>query len=224
MRRVFIGTASALLLTMLSGSALAEDKAGVEVGLKMFLNQWTVSAPGASDVSSDSTMLLGPAVEIKFNNPFFVSASYLVSTSDYRFNDPNFKSSRQDAEIAIGYFVIPGFGLVAGYKNSSTQNRASGAKSTLDGPLLGILGIAQADPFLSFYGKLDYLFTRFKGSDALGEFREDSPGWIFEFGLRYAFTKAFLGDIGYRYETNKGVDTGFRDSFSGLTLSGMLTF
>jgi Outer membrane protein beta-barrel domain len=224
MRRVLIGIAAALLLVAGSGVARAEEGAKVEMGLKMWLNQWSLDAPGAESITSDATMLLGPTIEVKFNNPFFAEASYLFSTSDYRFSEPSFKSDLQDLNLAIGYFVIPGFGLVAGYKNSSRQNKVLGGTSTLDGPFLGVLGIAQADESLSVYSKINYLFTRFKESDASGASREDSPGWAFEFGLKYALTKAFSGVIGYRVETDKGVDSGARDTFSGFTLSGLITF
>jgi hypothetical protein len=224
MRRILMGIAAAMLLIAGSGAAWAEEGAKVEMGLKMWLNQWSLDAPDAASTTSDATMLLGPTIDVKFNNPFFAEATYLFSTSDYRFSDPTFRSDLQDLDLAVGYDIIPGFGLVAGYKNSSRQNKVLGGTSTLDGPYVGVLGIAQADESLSVYGKLNYLFTRFKGSDASGGFREDSPGWIFDFGLKYALTKGFSGVIGYRFETDKGVDTGARDTFAGFTISGMLTF
>jgi hypothetical protein len=192
--------------------------------LDRFAHCEQVFAQGAESITSDSTMLLGPVIEVKFNNPFFAEATYLFSTADYRFSDTSFKSDLQDVNLAIGYTVIPGFGLVAGYKNSSRQNKVLGGKSTLDGPFLGVTGTARADESLSVYGKVNYLFTRFKGTDASGGFREDSPGWIFDFGLTYALTKSFSGVIGYRLETNKGIDTGVRDTFAGFTLSGLVTF
>jgi hypothetical protein len=224
MRRILMGIAAAMLLIAGSGAARAEEGVKVEMGIKMWLNQWSLDAPGALSITSDSTMLLGPAVAVKFNNPFFVEASYLFSTADYRFSDTGLKSDLQDADFALGYVVVPGFGIVAGYKNSSRQNKASGGTSTLDGPYLGVAGTAQADESLSVYGKLNYLFTRFKGSDASGGFREDSPGWVFDFGLKYALTKEFSGVIGYRLETDKGIDTGARDTFAGFTVSGLVTF
>jgi len=80
------------------------------------------------------------------------------------------------------------------------------------------------DPWLTFYGRLLYLFTRFEQDDAGVVFREDSPGWGLEFGLKYAFTRQFLGSIGYRYEENTGNVTDVTDSFSGVTFSAMLRF
>ena len=47
---------------------------------------------------------------------------------------------------------------------------------------------------------------------------------VFDFGLKYALTKEFSGVIGYRLETDKGIDTGVRDTFAGFTVSGLVTF
>ncbi len=219
-RIITIGVAAALLIIAGSGEVHAQEGTGVELGLKMWINDWTQDAPGAASITSDTTVLLGPAIEVKFPNYVFLEASYLVSTADYDFPDTGAKVERQDLDAAIGYMIIPGFGLLAGYKSSWFKERDTGFKSTLYGPVIGIIGIAQVDPDLSFYGRLNYLFTTFDGETI----REDSPGWIFEFGVKYAFTREFSGSIGYKYETNEGNDTNVRDTFSGLTLSGMVAF
>jgi hypothetical protein len=121
--------------------------------------------------------------------------------------------------------IVPAFGVLAGYKNSDFKENFTGVKDTVYGPLIGIIGIAQVDPYLSFYGKFDYLFTRFKETGGgLPSFEEGNPGWIFEFGVKFAFTREFLGTIGYKYETYEGNDSNVRDSFSGLTLGGLVRF
>ncbi len=220
MKRIIIGVAAALLLIAGSGAASAQEGTGVEVGLKMWINDWTVDAPGAPSITSDTTVLLGPAIAVRFPNYVFLEASYLFSTADYDFPDTGQKVERQDFDAAIGYMIIPGFGVLAGYKNSWFKERDTGSTSTLSGPVIGIIGIAQAAPDLSFYGRLDYLFTTFDGPTI----REDSPGWMFEFGVKYAFTREFSGSIGFKYQTDEGNDTNVRDTFSGLTLSGMVAF
>jgi opacity protein-like surface antigen len=226
MKRFLIGIVASLLLIAGRGEAFAQDGTGVQVGLKMWLNQWTQERPGFTSITSDTTMLLGPAIEVKFQNQVFLEASYLFAASDYTFNDaaPPFNIDRQDADIAVGYLVTPEFGILVGYRDTTLKESATGAKDTLTGPLIGIVGNAFLDPQLSFYGRLEYLFTRFKEQDALGTLNEDSPGWMLAFGVRYAFTRTFTGSFGYRYETNKGDTTGVRDSFGGLTLDGMVSF
>ena len=226
MKRILIGAVAVLLLIAANGVALAQERTEVEVGVKMWVNDWTEDTPGFASTTSDSTVLLGPAIEVKFPNYVFLEASYLFSTADYDFPDTGFKIGRQDLDAAIGYMIVPGFGVLAGYKDSSFKNRDSGFTSDVYGPVIGIIGIAPVDPYLSFYGRLNYLFTKFKTDDPdpLIIHHEDSPGWIFEFGVKYAFTREFSGSIGYKYETNEGNDSNVRDTFSGLTLSGMVAF
>ncbi len=226
MKRIFVGgILSVLLLIAGTGVAGAQEKTEVSAGLKMWINSWTESVPGFASTTSDSTLLLGPAIEVKFPNYFFLDASYLFATSDYSFPDTGQKFDRQDLYAAIGYFIVPGFGLETGYKSSWFSESGTGITSNLYGPILGVKGIAQLDPYFSFYGRLDYLFTSFKQQGGgIASFSENSPGWLFEFGIRYAFTNQFDGSIGYQYETNEGRDSNVRDSFSGLTLSGMIKF
>lgn len=197
-----------------------------DVGLKMWLNSWHQDSPGSGGITSDTTMLIGPTFEARFTNNLFLETSVLVSTADYAFPQPggSVNIDRQDFDIALGYMVAPGFGLLAGYKDSTFHESATGIQSTVSGPIIGVLGIAPVDEQLSFYGRLDYLFTEFSTNDPLSVSREDSPGWLVDVGMRYAFTRGFSGSIGYRYETNEGNVTHVRDSFSGLTLGGMFTF
>jgi opacity protein-like surface antigen len=229
MKRILIGAVAALLLIAANGAALAQERTEVEVGVKFWFNDWTRDQPIFGSTTSDTTVLFGPTIEVKFPNQVFLGGSYLVSTSDYDFPDGT-RFDRQDLELEIGYMIVPGFGVLAGYKNSSFKERAGldvGLEDTVSGPLIGIIGIARVDPYLSFYGKFDYLFTRLKETGGAGPgsvFEEGNPGWIFEFGVKFAFTREFLGTIGYKYETYEGNDSNVRDSFSGLTLGGLVRF
>ena len=225
MKRILIEIAAALLLIVGAGAGRAEG-AGAEVGIKMWVNDWTQDVPGFGSITSDSAVLLGPAIAVKFGDRAFGEASFLFSTSDYTFNASATNIERQDVDLAIGDMIVPGFGVLAGYKDSSFKNRETGFTSDINGPVIGIIGIAQVDPYLSFYGRLNYLFTKYKTDDPdlLITHREDSPGWIFEFGLKFGFTREFLGSLGYKYEMNEGNNTNIRDTFSGLTLSAMAAF
>ena len=204
----------------------AGDGTKIDAGIKMWLNNWYQSRPGLDSISSDTTMLLGPAVEAELGEQVFLDASYLFSTADYRFSEPGMTAniSRYDADLAVGFLVVPEFGLFAGYKHATFKEAATGIKDTLWGPTLGMVLHAPMDPWLTFYGRLVYLFTRFEQNAVGTVFREDSPGWGLEFGLKYVFTKQFLGSIGYRYEENTGKDSDVTDAFSGLTFGAMLRF
>ncbi len=226
MKRILIGAISVLLLvTTGSGVARAEAGKGVEAGVQMWVNEWTHTVPGAGSITSDATVLFGPAIEVKFRNNVFVNASYLFSVSDYTFSsDIVYNDERQDANAAIGYMIVPEFGVLAGYKNSSFKEKETGIKDTVYGPLVGMIVIAPMYVNASFYGKLDYLFTRFKQNDALGGFQEDSPGCTLELGFKFDFTREFYGTLGYRYETNTGSKSNIEDSFSGLIFGAMFAF
>jgi len=222
MKRIFIGAVAALLLIAGSGAVHAEPGNGVEAGFQMWINDWTHYVPGAGSITSDYTVLIGPEVRVKFPNHAFVEASYLFSLSDYTFSsDRIYNDERQDANVSIGYMIIPEFGVLAGYKNSIFRERETGIKDTVYGPVIGMIGIAPMSFNTSLYGKLNYLFTRFKQEDARGGFQEDSPGWTFEFGLKFAFTRGSYGTVGYKYETNRGSNSNIEDSFSGFIFGAM---
>jgi opacity protein-like surface antigen len=228
MKRILIGVVSALLLVAGSGVAHAEVSRGVEAGVQMWVNEWTHDVPGAGSITSDATVLLGPAIEVKFPNHVFLDASYLFSVSDYTFSNnfsTIFNDERQDANLAIGYMIVPEFGVLAGYKNSWFKEKETGIEDTVYGPLIGMIGIAPMYWNGAFYGRLDYLFTRFKQSGGgVDGFREDSPGWTIELGFKIDFTREFNGKFGYRYETNEGSNSNVRDSFSGPIFGAMVAF
>lgn len=223
-KRYFSVIVFALLICAAAPPVHAEDGSTIDAGIKMWLHSWHRNAPGFTGISSDTTMLLGPAIEAGIGEQVFLEASFLFSAADYRFSETGDNISRQDADIAVGYLVVPGFGLFAGYKHATFEQAATGMEDTLSGPVMGIVLNAPMDLRLTFYGRLLYLFTRFEQDDAGTVFREDSPGWGLEFGLKYAFTRQFLGSIGYRYEENTGNVTDVTDSFSGLTLGAMFRF
>jgi hypothetical protein len=224
MKRILRGAIAVMLLIACSGAAHAEVSK-VEAGVQMWINQWTQDVPGVGSITSDSTVLFGPAIEVKFPNHVFVEASYLFTLSDYTFSyGAVYNDDRQDANVAIGYMIAPVFGVLAGYKNSVNQTKETGVKDTVYGPVVGMIVIAPMYVNASFYSKLNYLFTRFKQQDAFGGFQEDSPGWTFEIGFKVGFTREFSGTFGYKYETNTGSNTNIQDSFSGLIFGAMFAF
>jgi hypothetical protein len=224
MKRILRGAAAVLLLVVCSGAANAEV-GKVEAGVQMWINQWTQDDPRSGSITSDSTVLFGPAIEVKFPNHVFVDASYLFSLSDYTFSgDVISDVERQDAYVAIGYMIAPAFGVLAGYKNSVFRQNEPGVKQTVYGPLVGMIVVAPMSINTAFYSKLNYLLTRFKEEGEFGGFQEDSPGWTFEIGFKVGFTREFSGTFGYKYETNTGSNSNIQDSFSGLIFGAMFAF
>jgi hypothetical protein len=164
-------------------------------------------------------------VEARFGEAFYAEASYLLPASEYQFSEPvRSNIDRRDAEFMIGYYVVPGFGVEGGYKDATFKEKASGITDNVYGPLVGVTGYAYLDPNISFYGRLDYLFTTYRQEDSLGEFREDSPGWLIDVGFKAAFSPQVSGSLGYRYETNKGNHSDIRDSFSGAVIGVLVGF
>lgn len=228
MKRFLICAAAAVLLIVGSGAAFAEEAkeskegAEVEVGIKAWMNKMKRDAP-AEKFTSDSTILIGPAVEAKFQNNIFVEASYLFSASNYKADvgGTTREFDRADIDLAAGYMITHQFGAFAGYRNSAMKEKGTGNKETSYGPIVGVLGSVPVNEPLSIYGKLTYLFTRLK-SDI--EPTRDAPGWIAEIGARYEFTKELSANLGYQYETTKTKNTDVKDTFSGFTLGAMYAF
>lgn len=225
MKRIIVGVMAALLLFTGNGVVRAEEGAEVEAGVKLWYNKWEIRSPDFGTIRSDYTMLIGPAAGVRFPNRLFLDGSFLFSTSDYKLSDLGEKWRREDLELAVGYMIVDEFGLFAGYKNLWLKETDPGVdlKESLYGPMVGaVLNAPVNEPF-SIYGNLNYLFTKFK-LEGEGGFTEDSPGWIVEIGVKYRFTKHFVGNLAYRYETTKGKDSDVRDTFTGLTLGALYAF
>jgi hypothetical protein len=226
MKRILIFISILVLTMAMSGAVCAEERTTVEAGVKMWFNDWTQDVPGFGSINSDTAVLIGPAINVNFGRSAFLEASYLFSGSNYRFNDPAVagNTARQDFDLAAGYRIIPEFSLLAGYKDSQFDNHATASKSTVYGPFIGVRADLPMAPYFGFYIGSNYLFTWFKQEGSGGGFSEDSPGWTFESGFKFFITREFIGSFGYKYETNTGNDSNVQDSFSGITLSGMVVF
>jgi opacity protein-like surface antigen len=205
----------------------AEHGTEVEAGIKMNYNKWKQEYPDGISFTSDDTLLIGPAVEVKFANHIFIGASYLVASSDYNFSDAGMKFSRNEFEAAVGYMIAPQFGVQVGYKNAESKLKDADWKMTDSGPYAGILGNVIANKELIFYGKLNYLMTRSKvhvGGAINTTTSEDFPGWCAEIGAKYAFNAKVSGTLGYQMEATEGKDSKDKNTFSGVTLGAMYAF
>lgn len=218
---------SAFLTLTALGTAHAEKESEVEAGIRTWINLWTREVPGANRVTSDRAWLIGPELSTRIGDRIAIEALYLISASDYSFKGEATASElkRQDAEVTLIYLFLPGVGLSAGYRAAWFREKDTGLEETLYGPVIGIRGdtsFSREEP--SAYGKVAYQFTKFKQEETGSTFREDSPGWIAELGLRYAFTPDFSTAIGYKYEMNKGKDSDTRDTFHGPLFAASFIF
>jgi opacity protein-like surface antigen len=238
MKRIVIGVLAAIVLTMGSGFAWAEEEhhgekgaaeqgTEVEVGVKVWWNKWKRSGP--ENFTTDSTFLVGPVAEVKFGNNLFLEASALASTSDYEATFlegtelRNMKSDRHDVDVAAGLMITHYVGAFVGYRNSEIRDEVGG-RETVYGAFLGIRGEVPLTEGLSLYGRATYLMNELKEEQAGEVLGQNSPGWIFEGGAKYELGKHIAASLGYQYEKTRGVDTGVSDEFSGVTLGAVYVF
>ncbi len=223
-----------VLLVVCSGVSFANEKDGVEVevGVKGWYNKLELKDPEAKS-KFDSTVLLGPAVEVKLPNHIFFEASYLMSLADYEFSVPFAKTEadRKDLEVAAGYQIIPQLAAYIGYKSAKSDFTVSNIlgerenfSSKLYGLLVGIRGNVPINETVSVYAHVAYLRTKTEFTDIAGSETEKAPGYDAELGLKLEFAKHFSGNLGYRMESTEGTVNKERETFSGITFGGNYAF
>ena len=216
------------------GLAFAGEKVEVEAGVKAWYNEWTSNDPLVTKTEWDASLLVGPAVEVKFPSHIFIEASYLMSVTDYTstFYLHKLTANRKDLDLAVGYDFTPSFSAFAGYKNVSTDwdmdlNGPIIDSGSIDlaGPMAGIRGRFALNDTFSIYGNATYLFTKAESkSRYVATKKEDAPGTIFELGAKAAFNKQLSATLGYKVESTKEDNTNIKDTFSGFTLGVMYAF
>jgi hypothetical protein len=235
MKRSLIVILIALLVVAVSGIASAEEQEGgveVEAGVKAWYNSWKNQDPDPAEGTKkfDAALLVGPAVEVKLPQHFYVEGSYLISTNDYEYSyfGLNLTSDRKDLDLAAGYRIIPELAVFIGYKDSKMDWDFAGLTSgsfDLRGPFVGVRGDVPVNVTISIYASALYQKTKLE-STAVGELttNHDSPGTVFELGVRAAFNKELSGTLGYKIESTKEDVTNVKDTFDGLTLGVMYAF
>ena len=220
------GCIAILLLLSMSGTAIGEEGAKTTAGLKIWMNQWKRERPNSEGRTSGISALVGWAAEAEFSNGVFLEASYLVSISDYTFDNADVTTDveRSDVDVAAGYLFNHNLGVFAGYRSSQFREKLTKNKETLHGPLVGVRGSVPLNDVLSLFGELTYLPRSTKAAFAATNEEETGLGWFIRAGISHAFTREISGALGYQYETTKGKVTNFKDTFSGATLDLMYSF
>jgi predicted porin len=222
----------AALMVLSSGFAFAKEVVEVEAGIKMWYPGWKNEDPTGGSLKFDPTLLVGPAIEVKLPSHLFFEASYLLSTSDFEKTEGTAKltADRKDLDIAVGYDFIPEVGIFIGYKNSSmdwkltdTGGNDSGSMD-LSGPVIGLRGKYSFSDMFGVYASAAYLMTKVENKDSTGTVKEDSPGTVFELGVKAKFNKELSATLGYKVESTKEDKSNIKDTFSGVTLGVMYAF
>jgi len=226
MKHIASGVVALLLLLSASGPARAQDAVEASAGLKTWINSWKSEQPGSESMKSSTIALVGWAAEAEFSSGVFAEASYLMSASDYPFdqNAGTTEVKHQGFILAIGYRFKHRVDVFTGFQNLQFWERLAKSKTTLSGPLLGVRGTAPLNDAYSLFVKLTYLPLSNKKTVAeVGE-KETARGRSAEAGVRYAFTKRTSGALSYRYETIEGTKTSVEDTFAGPTIDVMFYF
>jgi hypothetical protein len=220
------GFVAILLLLSLGGTASAEEGTKTAAGFKIWMNRWKSEGPDSASRTSGVGALVGWAAEAEFSNNVFVEASYLVSVSDYSFDnaDVTTEVERSDVDMVVGYLFNHNVGVFAGYRSSQFWEKITKNKETVYGPLVGVRGSVPLNNALSLFGELTFLPWSEKATFAATNEKETARGWFSRAGVKYVFTREIAGALGYQYETTKGKDTNIKDTFAGLTLDRMYSF
>ena len=210
----------------MSGTAHCQEGTKTAAGLAIWMNRWKSERPGSEDKISGIGALVGWAAEADFSNGIFLEASYLVSISDYTFDNADVTTDveRSDVDVAAGYQFNHNVGVFAGYRSSQFREKLTKNKETLHGPLVGVRGSVPLNDFLSLFGKLTYLPRSTKAAFAATNEKETGSGWFIRAGVTHLFTTQISAALGYQYETTQGKDTNVKDTFSGATLDLMYFF
>jgi opacity protein-like surface antigen len=172
---------------------------------------------GGSSSTSSNIIFIGPVIEAEFSNKVFLEGYYMMTITDYEFSDTGAELSRNDINLDLGYMFMHNAGVYAGYREETFKGKNSTTTATHSGPLVGLRGSIPMNDALSVYGDLAYLFLSSKLEGGFSD-SEKAPGPEIEAGVRYAFSREFAGNLGYKYESIKGKDTGEKVTFSGFTL------
>lgn len=246
MKKILAGILFVVVMAA-AAAAYAEDTA-VTVGIKAWQNSWEEKSEfqGTTETTDlGSSLMVGPSLNVRFPNNWFVGASYLVTTKDYEakdaFGEPgvNLATSRKDLDLIAGYMFTPRFGAFFGYKSIDAEATVTitdpffgtvsdSATLELKGPGIGILGNIPLSDAVALYGNLAVMSidSTFKFSDGTSE-KSDLVGASLEVGVAFAFAERFSANVGIKGQSFTGDDEGggtTTDTFAGLTLGANYTF
>jgi hypothetical protein len=225
-------------------TAFAETK--VTVGVKAWANKWDWKneyADGTSQTwDNGNSLMVGPSLNLRFGDHFFVGATYLKSTKDYESGDwgtagaGTMSFERTDLDLTMGAMFSRYFGMFVGYKtvdaSATYTNPVSGYSNadwgswTLKGPGLGLVASIPLGGSAALYGNLAVMKLKNEWSTVYTS-SIDKVGGSLELGAAVAFTQSFSGTLGYKIQSFTGddnTDDSHTDTFTGVTFGLNLTF
>jgi hypothetical protein len=227
-----------VFLFAVATTAFAEVKA--TVGVKAWANKWDWKNEFTDGTShtwdNGNSIMVGPNLNLRFGDHFFVGASYLKSTKDYESGDwpGNMSFERTDLDLTMGVMFSRYFGFFAGYKTieaPATFTSLGGVTSdngkwTLKGPGLGLVASIPLGSSAALYGNFAVMKMKSEWAEMFASSVDETGGSI-ELGAAVAFTPSFSGTLGYKLQSFTGdYSSGVThtDTFTGLTMGLNYTF
>lgn len=208
-----------LLLLAMAASSHAQDLQGT-VGLKTWFTSWTSwglaqnpyngqSYQTVSPLNSDTEASFIPQVSLRYGR-WLLSTSYMTSThftlSSAQPAGPlqSLGENRREVDANVGYFVMPGLAVTAGYKQ--LDQSIGGGTLTWGGPTLGLAGTVPIGSYgLAAYGSFGFGWLHLTVppnlTDAAGDSGFNASYLLAELGLAYSFGGRFTVTLGYRSQT-----------------------
>jgi len=233
MRKMGIVLTAAMMLFW--GSAAFAEGTKTTLGVKTWLSSWEDSG-SAGAVLYYAELMIGPAVDVEFENKMFLKGSFLFAVSDYEdsyFSAPSNGmlkiSDRKDLDLMAGYMFTPQFGAFAGYKSITAEFIDEWPIGTvvdtmdvkINGPGVGVLGSFPVNKTVTLYGSLGWMFLDIEYAWAGGSASDDIDGPSVEIGAAFAVSPHSVINVGYKHDKFSGtVDSNgssFDHAFLGLT-------
>lgn len=221
-----------------SGAALAQNEGlSVSAGMRAWYTQWSTFSYlvdannnniGLIQVSAEAKFVVVPQLSARYGN-YLASLSVMPST---RFSFVNGdRGTRREYDLILGYSVLPGLNLTAGYKKIS--QRDGDTRYEPGGLVLGLSGSAPLAEGVSLYGSFGAgrLKTPQSGGREVVKFKTQYR--LTELGLAYASVPTpgalrWTLSAGYRIQVMDskeafGIQDG-RDTTQGFAFGALLRF
>ena len=232
-----------IFMFAVAATAFAEVKA--TVGVKAWANKWDWkvedSVGNSKTWDNGNSIMVGPSLNLRFADHFFIGASYLKSVKDYESSDwvtPTDKMAfeRTDIDLTAGVMFSRYFGFFAGYKTIEAPATysdigvpaAAAGTWKLKGPGFGLVASIPLGSSAALYGNLAFMKMKSSWDDPSGSTPSiDYAGGSIELGGAVAFTQSFSGTLGYKIQSFSGDVSGGgteTHTFSGPALGLNLTF
>lgn len=228
---------TANLLANQASALGVDDDFHISVGVKTWISDWdswyrtnvfygSGSIQFSEPVDSNTRPAFIPNLSLTYKS-FLLSGSYLAS-QDYSLagSRDNFTASRSEYDAALGYYVIDGLAVTAGYKQIS-QDYGGGAFKWR-GPTIGFLPSANLKGNWGVYGVASYGLFKLNVPQALSDAANatsfNASYGLVEAGLSYGvffpqIIEALRITVGYRAQilTTKGYKLKSADALGNAT-------